>query len=210
MERPSKDYIEVAVDEVGRGSLISDVVAAAVIMPCHYDEDDEHVHLIKDSKKCSKKQLRVLNTYIQNVAIAWGIGKATCQEIDERNILNATMLAMHRALDAVYEQVSFDTIAIDGNHFKPYMSPCINDSDESNYIPHRCYIGGDNTHLNIAAASILAKVNRDDSVIELHNSHPKYSVYGWDTNFGYGTVKHFEAIKQHGITDKHRMTFVHI
>jgi ribonuclease HII len=209
MIRPSQEYIEVAVDEVGRGSLISDVVAAAVVMPCTYDDDDQ-VHLIKDSKKCSKKQLQTLNQYIQDVAIAWGIGKATCVEVDEHNILNATMLAMHRALDVVYKQISFDCIAIDGNNFKAYMSPCLNNTDESNYIPHKCFVGGDNTHLNIAAASILAKVNRDNSIIELHNSHPGLSVYGWDTNFGYGTKKHYEAILRYGLTNEHRKTFIHI
>ena len=142
---PSKDTITVLIDEVGRGTLTGDVVAAAVIMPSEYDENDNMVGLIKDSKKCSHKLLNELSAYIKDTAIAWGIGSASVEEIDKHNILNATMMAMHRALDAVYDQVAFDNIIVDGNKFKTYMSP------EGNFVPHQCIIGGDAIHISYSA-----------------------------------------------------------
>jgi ribonuclease HII len=208
MERPNGVKIEVGVDEVGRGSLIYDVVAGAVIMPTEYEESDVLVQRVRDSKKCSKRELLLLSDYIKDVAIAWGIGSASKDEVDRINIANATMLAMHRALDAVYEQVAFDKICIDGNMFKPYLTPCINEIDQAEYIPHQCIINGDKYNISIAAASIIAKVERDNSIISLCDNNSFFCDYGWKTNFGYGTKKHFDAIQQYGITEHHRRTFL--
>lgn len=200
---PPSDHITVYCDEVGRGSLIHDVVAAAVIMPSDYEEDDNMVGKIKDSKKCSHKQLLELSAYIQDVAIAWGVGTATAQEIDEHNILNATMIAMHRALDVVHSQIVFENIVVDGNRFKAYMTP-----DEGDYIPHQCIIGGDGIELGVAAASILAKVYRDTKIDELATTNEEYiKIYKWNSNKGYGTQDHISALMQYGPTDHHRMSF---
>ena len=199
---PSKDTITVLIDEVGRGTLTGDVVAAAVIMPSEYDENDNMVGLIKDSKKCSHKLLNELSAYIKDTAIAWGIGSASVEEIDKHNILNATMMAMHRALDAVYDQVAFDNIIVDGNKFKTYMSP------EGNFVPHQCIIGGDATQLGIAAASILAKVDRDTTVELIATEKPEYTeLYKWHSNKGYGTKDHMEALAKYGPTKYHRLSF---
>lgn len=201
---PSKEIIEVGSDEVGKGSLLHDVVAAAVIMPPEYDTDDKLIFEIKDSKKCSKKQLQTLSDYIKDTAIAWGIGKASAKEIDDMNIDRATMLAIHRALDAVYTQVAFDHILVDGNHFKPYLSV----GDDADFIPHTCIVGGDNKHISIASASIIAKVERDGDIMRIHDSHPQYASYGWNTNCGYGSSSHIKAIQTFGPTPFHRMTFL--
>jgi ribonuclease HII len=208
MNRPTGEYIEVGVDEVGRGALIHDVVAGAVILPCEYDEDDCFIHRVRDSKKCSKKELKELAEYIKNVAIAWGLGRASKDEIEQHNIAKATMFAMHRALDEVYKQVAFDKILVDGNMFKPYLTPCMSDDDITEYIQHDCIIEGDKTSVSIAAASIIAKVERDEKILELCNTNPLFINYGWNTNFGYGTKKHFEAIAKYGVTTHHRKTFL--
>jgi ribonuclease HII len=118
------------------------------------------------------------------------------------------MMAMHRALDGVYEQVAFDKILVDGNMFKPYLSPCVTEFDCADYIPHQCIINGDRSHISIAAASIIAKVSRDNAILSLCSSNQQYLEYGWDTNFGYGTKKHFDAIQRYGITEHHRLTFL--
>lgn len=198
LELPPQDCITVYCDEVGRGSLIYDVVAAAVIMPYQYAEDDKYVGLIKDSKKCTHKRLLELSDYIKDNAIAWGIGSADVNEIDEHNILNATMLAMHRALDSVYQQIEFENIVVDGNRFKTYMSP------SGDFIPHQCIIGGDASRLGIAAASIIAKVHRDTCVEEIAKEFPQYK---WDKNKGYGTKDHIDALMQYGPTKYHRLSF---
>ena len=202
---PPNDCVTVYCDEVGRGSLIYDVVAAAVVMPCEYDEDDKQVGLIKDSKKCTHKRLNELSTYIKDKAIAWGIGVATVEEIDKHNILNATMMAMHRALDDVYKQVTFDNIVVDGNRFKAYLTP---DECEANFVPHKCIIGGDACELGIAASSILAKVHRDRCVEALAHECDDYkTLYKWDSNKGYGTKDHIDALMKYGPTKHHRMSF---
>lgn len=201
---PDSHNITVYTDEVGRGSLIYDVTAAAVIMPFSYDDDDDYrVHRIKDSKKCSHKQLIELDAYIRDVAIAYGIGSASVEEIDKYNILNASMIAMHRALDKVYQQVAFDTIIVDGNRFKVYMAP-----DTAEFVPHQCIVNADSTHLGAAAASIIAKVHRDTCIQELVKENEEYATkYHWNTNMGYGTREHMEALKTFGPTKYHRMSF---
>jgi ribonuclease HII len=139
-----------------------------------------------------------LSDYIKDNAIAWGIGSADVNEIDEHNILNATMLAMHRALDSVYQQIEFENIVVDGNRFKTYMSP------SGDFIPHQCIIGGDGSQLGIAAASIVAKVHRDTCVEEIAKEFPQYK---WDKNKGYGTKDHIDALMQYGPTKYHRLSF---
>jgi ribonuclease HII len=198
LELPPQDCITVYCDEVGRGSLIYHVVAAAVVVNCEYDEDDKYVGLIKDSKKCTHKRLLELSDYIKDTAIAWGIGSANVNEIDEHNILNATMMAMHRALDSVYQQIEFENIVVDGNRFKTYMSP------SGDFVPHRCIVGGDGSHLGIAAASIIAKVYRDSCVEEIAKEFPQYK---WDKNKGYGTKDHIDALMKYGPTKYHRLSF---
>jgi len=199
---PDSHSITVYTDEVGRGSLIYDVTAAAVIMPFSYD-NDERVYKIKDSKKCSMKQLLELDTYIRDTAIAYGIGSASVEEIDTYNILNASMMAMHRALDAVYQQVAFDTIIVDGNRFKVYMAP-----DTADFVPHQCIVNADATHLGAAAASIIAKVHRDKCIQELVKENEDYATkYHWNTNMGYGTSTHMKALREYGPTKYHRMSF---
>jgi ribonuclease HII len=205
LQLPPQDCITVYCDEVGRGSLIYDVVAAAVVMPYEYDEHDKYVGLIKDSKKCSHKRLLELSEYIKNVAIAWGVGSANVNEIDDINILNATMISMHRALDSVYEQIQFDNVVVDGNRFKTYISP---DDCGANFIPHQCIIGGDASHLGIAAASILAKVHRDNCVEDISKDFPQYDeIYKWSSNKGYGTKEHIDALMKYGPTQYHRLSF---
>lgn len=198
LQLPPKDCITVYCDEVGRGSLMCDVVSAAVVMNFEYAEDDKYVGLIKDSKKCTHKRLLELSAYIKDTAIAWGVGTANVDEIDKHNILNATMLAMHRALDCVYEQVAFENIVVDGNRFKTYISP------DSDFIPHQCIVNGDATQLGIAAASIIAKVYRDSCVEETAKEFPQYK---WDKNKGYGTKDHIDALIKYGPTKYHRMSF---
>jgi ribonuclease HII len=200
---PPKDKLIAYVDEVGRGPLIHDVVVGCVIMPCEFDEHDTLVGKIKDSKKCSHKSLLLLDDYIKNTAIAWGIGKASAQEIDENNILNATYMAMHRALDIVYEQVEFDEIYVDGNRFKPYMTPC-----GADFVTHKCIVEGDAQYLGIAAASIIAKVHRDKLIDDLVKNNPEYDEhYKLTSNKGYGTPEHLEGLAKYGATPFHRKSF---
>lgn len=182
----TKGLIEAGCDEAGRGCLAGPVVAGAVILP-----DDFSDNLLNDSKKLSDKQRYQLRPIIEKEAIAYAIGIVSNEEIDEINILNASFLAMHRALDEL--QVPFDQILVDGNRFNPYPNK-----------PHHCIIKGDGKYLSIAAASILAKTYRDDIMKMLHEDHPYYD---WQKNMGYPTKRHREAIKNHGITEHHRKSF---
>lgn len=194
LQLPSTTCIEAGVDEVGRGCLFGDVVAAAVILPQTFPDDTWEQ--IKDSKKLSKKKREELATYIKSHAIAYAIGKATPEEIDSMNILQATMCAMHRACDALSEKREFNKLMVDGNYFKSYAN-----------VPHELVKGGDNKILSIAAASILAKTYRDHQIEEIVRQNPEYKVYGLHTNMGYGTKTHCEAIATHGITRYHRKSF---
>ncbi len=177
---------EAGCDEAGRGCLAGPVVAAAVILP-----KDFHHPLLNDSKQVSKNHRNELKNYILKHAIAHGIGICSPQEIDQINILNASILAMHKALDLL--TVSPDFIGVDGNRFIPYKN-----------IPHATQIKGDARFLNIAAASILAKTHRDELMENLHLQYPHYS---WNSNMGYPTIAHRNAIKEFGITPHHRKTF---
>lgn len=203
LEYPRQEKI-VYVDEVGRGCLFGPVVAAGVIMPTSYDENDKLVTQINDSKKVSAKKRLLLSDYIKDKAIAYGIGIATVEEIDKYNILQATYIAMHRALDNVYTQTPFRKIEVDGNKFKPYMPPY----KDGEWIDHECYEGGDSLKMGIAAASILAKVHRDtlmESLCEVNNKYNDY--YDIGNNKGYGTPKHMNGLKKYGACSLHRRSF---
>ena len=178
--------IEVGVDEVGRGCLAGPVVAAAVILP----ENFKHC-LLNYSKKITEKKRILLESDIKENALAWAIAEVDNHKIDEINILNASFLAMHKAIDKL--KVTPQFILVDGNRFKPYKS-----------IPYECIVKGDGKFLSISAASILAKNYRDNLMRELAVKLP---YYGWENNVGYPTKKHREGIKKHGITSFHRTSF---
>ena len=178
--------IEAGCDEAGRGCLAGSVYAAAVILPDNYQND-----LLNDSKQLTEKRRYQLREIIERDAVAWAVGIVTPEEIDKINILNASILAMHRALDQL--KVRPEAIIIDGNRFKPY-----------NNIPHTTIVKGDGKYLSIAAASILAKTYRDDYMNRLAEEYPQYD---WLSNKGYPTKKHRDAIRQYGITPYHRKSY---
>lgn len=178
--------IEAGLDEVGRGCLAGPVVAAAVILP-----KDFHHPLLNDSKKLSQKQRDILREVIEKEAIAWKIAKVSPTVIDEINILNASFLAMHQALDQL--PIKPELLLVDGNRFKKYKE-----------IPHECIVKGDGKFYAIAAASIIAKTYRDDLMCQYHQQYP---FYGWDKNAAYPTKTHRAGILQHGITPIHRLSF---
>jgi ribonuclease HII len=180
------NLIEAGCDEAGRGCLAGPVFAAAVILPPGYQHE-----LLNDSKKLSPKQRNFLRQIIEKEAIAYGVASCSPEEIDEINILNASFLAMHRAIDTLSPNPQL--LLIDGNRFTPYKT-----------IPHRCLIKGDARYLSIAAASILAKTYRDEYMLELHHRYPNYA---WLKNKGYPTMEHKLAIREFGITPYHRKTF---
>ncbi len=181
-----KEKIEAGCDEAGRGCLAGPVVAAAVILPKDYSHE-----VLNDSKQLTEKQRAEVKKDIIQDAISWGVGVASPGEIDEINILNASYLAMHRAVEKL--RVIPELLLIDGNRFKP-----------SNNIPYECIIKGDSKFLSIAAASILAKTYRDDLMRQLAIEFPGY---GWETNVGYPTRSHRDGLKEMGSTPHHRMTF---
>jgi len=197
---PSSERIEVGVDEVGRGCLSHSVVAAACVLPADMDMDHPLVAYIKDSKKVTEKKRKSVEAYIKSIATAWAIGEASVEEIDTVNILQATFIAMHRALDQVYEKVQFEHIIVDGPHFKPYLK-------DDTRLSNTCVPEGDAKYLCIAAASILAKCYRDDMVCAMVQNNPELEKYGFSSHKGYGTKKHLDALKQYGVTPHHRKSF---
>ena len=178
--------IEAGCDEAGRGCLAGSVYAAAVILPEDYQND-----LLNDSKQLTEKKRYQLREIIERDAVAWAVGVVSPDEIDKINILNASILAMHRALDQL--KVRPEAIIVDGNKFKPYHQ-----------LPHTTIVKGDGKYLAIAAASILAKTYRDDYMNELAKEYPQYD---WLSNKGYPTKKHRDAIRQYGITPYHRKSY---
>lgn len=178
--------IEAGCDEAGRGCLAGSVYAAAVILP-----DDYQNEMLNDSKQLTEKKRYQLREIIERDAVAWAVGIVTPEEIDKINILNASILAMHRALDQL--KVRPEAIIVDGNRFKKYKD-----------LPHTTIVKGDGKYLAIAAASILAKTYRDDYMNGLAKEYPQYD---WLSNKGYPTKKHREAIKQFGITPYHRKSY---
>jgi ribonuclease HII len=182
----NKGLLEAGCDEAGRGCLAGPVVAAAVILPANF----RHKHL-NDSKQLSKKELTLVRDAVMNKAIAWGVGEASPMEIDAINILNASYLAMHRALDQL--KVRPEHLLIDGNRFKPYQE-----------VPHTCLVKGDSRFKAIAAASVLAKTHRDELMKKLAKEFPGYC---WESNVGYPTEAHREGIFKLGSTPHHRRSF---
>lgn len=178
--------IEAGCDEAGRGCLAGPVFAAAVILPDNFQND-----LLNDSKQLSEKQRDKLRPIIEREALAWAVASVDNHEIDEINILNASILAMHRALDQLTTRPQH--IIIDGNRFKKYEE-----------IPHLCIVKGDGKYMSIAAASVLAKTHRDEYMCKLHGQFPAYN---WQKNKGYPTQEHRNKIKEFGITDFHRKSF---
>lgn len=182
----NKDCIEAGLDEAGRGCLAGPVVAAATILPFDYNNPE-----LNDSKQLNKVQRARLAEIIKKDALAYAVGICSHKEIDEINILQASILAMHKSVDGL--DIKPEHLLVDGNRFIPYLS-----------IPHTCIIKGDGKYQSIAAASILAKTYRD----ELMESYAKeFPQYGWEHNAGYPTLKHRAAIKKYGVTYLHRMTF---
>jgi len=188
--------IEAGCDEAGRGCLAGSVYAAAVILPPDYQND-----LLNDSKQLSEKKRYELREVIKRDAVAWAVGVVTPAEIDQVNILNASILAMHRALDGL--KVRPEAVIVDGNRFKPYV-PSSSEECPPVRLPHTCIVKGDGKYLSIAAASILAKTFRDDYMNGLAAEYPQYD---WASNKGYPTPKHRKAIKEYGPTPYHRMSF---
>lgn len=178
--------IEAGCDEAGRGCLAGSVYAAAVILPPDYQNPD-----LNDSKKLTDKKRKALREQIERDAVSWAVGIVTPDEIDKINILNASILAMHRALDQL--KVRPEAVIVDGNRFKPYQN-----------LSYTTIVKGDGKYLAIAAASILAKTYRDDYMDALAEEYPQYD---WKSNKGYPTKKHRAAIKQFGVTPYHRMSY---
>ncbi len=213
--------IEAGCDEAGRGCLAGSVYAAAVIFPEDYQNEE-----LNDSKQLTDKKRHALREIIERDALAWAVGIVTPEEIDKINILNASILAMHRALDQL--KVRPEAIIVDGNRFKSYTHPQslqggthpqslpkggTSTTTESNQcslpsggqeVVHTCVVKGDAKYLSIAAASILAKTYRDDYMDQLAEEYPQYD---WKSNKGYPTKKHRAAIKQYGVTPYHRMSY---
>ena len=181
-----QDLVEAGCDEAGRGCLAGSVYAAAVILPNGYQNS-----LLDDSKKLTARKRYALRDTIEHDAVAWAVGIVTPEEIDRINILNASFLAMHRALDQL--KVRPEAVIVDGNRFTPYRK-----------LPFATIIKGDGKYLSIAAASILAKTYRDDYMCSLAEEYPQYD---WQKNMGYPTKKHRQAIREYGITPYHRRSY---
>ena len=188
--------VEAGCDEAGRGCLAGSVYAAAVILPDGYQNE-----LLNDSKQLTEKRRYELREIIERDAVAWAVGIVTPEEIDKINILNASILAMHRALDQL--KVRPEAIIVDGNRFKIYSPPLFG-GGRGEALPHTTIVKGDGKYLAIAAASILAKTYRDDYMNRLAEEYPQYD---WLSNKGYPTKKHREAIRQYGITPYHRRSY---
>lgn len=181
-----KGMAEAGLDEAGRGCLAGPVCAAAVILPADYSSK-----ILNDSKQLAEKDRDILRKEIETVALAWAVAMVDNAEIDEINILNASFLAMHRALDQL--KIVPEFLLVDGNRFTEYRK-----------IPHKCIIKGDGKYLSIAAASILAKTHRDAYMRQIHHEFPHYN---WAQNKGYPTRDHKNALNEHGITPYHRLSF---
>lgn len=184
--------IEAGCDEAGRGCLAGSVFAAAVILPDNYENE-----MLNDSKQLTEKKRYLLREQIERDAVAWAVGIVTAQEIDRINILNASILAMHRAIDQL--KVRPQALIIDGNKFKTYY-----EKPNQQALPHTTIVKGDGKYLAIAAASILAKTYRDDYMKEIDKEFP---IYQWKKNKGYPTKAHYEGIHQNGPSPYHRLTF---
>ena len=182
----TKGLLEAGLDEAGRGCFAGPVCAAAVILPQDYNN-----RILNDSKQLTEKQRDILRIEIEDKALAWAVAMVDNHEIDEINILNASFLAMHRAIDKL--TMKPELLLVDGNRFNVYKD-----------IPYECIVKGDGKYLSIAAASVLAKTHRDEYMAAIHQEHPQYN---WVSNKGYPTRDHKDAINSYGITDYHRVSF---
>lgn len=194
------NVIEAGCDEAGRGPLAGSVFAAAVVLDNELLDNDTHrewLELLNDSKQLTDKQRQYLRPLIEQHARAWAVVEVTAEEIDRINILNASIIGMQRALDQL--TIRPQHILVDGNKWKPYVP-----KGEVMQVPATTVVKGDGKYLSIAAASVLAKTYRDDYMMRLHQEYPQYH---WDTNMGYPTKAHYEAIRQYGITPYHRKSF---
>ena len=192
--------VEAGCDEAGRGPLAGSVFAAAVVLNPNMVEKEEHrewLEMLNDSKQLTDKQRQFLRPLIEQYATAWAVVEVTAEEIDRINILNASIIGMQRALDKL--EITPQHIIVDGNKWKPYIP-----EGQVMQIPAQTVVKGDGKYLSIAAASVLAKTYRDEYMLRLHEQYPHYH---WDTNMGYPTKAHYEAIKQYGITPVHRKSF---
>ena len=192
--------VEAGCDEAGRGPLAGSVFAAAVVLDPSLVENDAHrewLDMLNDSKQLTEKERQYLRPKIEQYAKAWAVVEVTAEEIDKINILNASILGMQRALDKLH--VRPQHIIVDGNKWKPYIP-----EGEVLEISARTVVKGDGKYLSIAAASILAKTYRDEYMLRLHDEYPQYH---WNTNMGYPTKAHYEAIRKYGITPYHRRSF---
>jgi len=198
MQSFMKECLEAGVDEAGRGPLFGRVYTAAVILDHTFDHSR-----VKDSKKfTSKKKIKEASDYIKEHAVAWSITYADEKVIDEINILKATMKSMHESILSLQKRP--EHLLIDGNYFKPIVQVI---DEKLVHMPYTCVEKGDNTYTSIAAASILAKVARDEYILDLCEKHPELKQYGIDKNKGYGAKVHMEAIKKYGITEWHRKSY---
>lgn len=192
--------VEAGCDEAGRGPLAGSVFAAAVVLDSSLVNNESHqqwLEMLNDSKQLTDKERNHLRPLIEQYARAWAVVEVTAEEIDSINILNASIIGMQRALDKL--DITPQHIIVDGNKWKPYIP-----QGQVMQIPAQTVVKGDGKYLSIAAASVLAKTYRDEYMLRLHEQYPQYH---WDTNMGYPTKAHYEAIKQHGITPYHRKSF---
>jgi ribonuclease HII len=202
-----KDVIEAGCDEAGRGCLAGPVFAAAVILPQGSRDNSQGSRdycpwsMLNDSKQLSEKKRYALREVIEREALAWAVGIVTNEEIDKINILRASILAMHRALDQL--KLRPEEVIVDGNRFMPYAPPLAG-GGRGEALPYTTIVKGDGKYMSIAAASILAKTYRDDYMLKLHEEYPAYQ---WDKNKGYPAPAHRQAIREHSTTPYHRMTF---
>ena len=192
-----KGLVEAGCDEAGRGPLAGSVFCAAVILDPERVEQVPEFAWLNDSKQLTEKQREALRPIIEREAVSWAVVEVSAKEIDERNILQCSILGMQRALDRL--TVRPQHILVDGNKWKPYVP-----EGELLEIPADTVVQGDATYMSIAAASVLAKTYRDAYMLRLHAEYPQY---GWDTNKGYPTAEHYAALKKYGVTPYHRMTF---
>ena len=195
----TKDKIEIGIDEAGRGCLMGPVCVAAVVLNPECDVSPPYE--IKDSKKCSEKKKLALREYIETYSIAYSVKMISVKEIDSLNILQATMKGMHQCIDDIRKTLEPDSLLVDGTYFNYYMT------EDMECIPHHCIAGGDDTYQSIAAASILAKTYRDEYMKQLVNDNPILQEYEIEKNKGYGTKRHMDALKTHGVTKYHRRSF---
>ena len=192
--------VEAGCDEAGRGPLAGGVFAAAVVLDASLVENESHrewLEMLNDSKQLTDKERNYLRPFIERYARTWAVVEVTAEEIDRINILNASIIGMQRALDKL--DITPQHIIVDGNKWKPYIP-----EGQVMQVPAQTVVKGDGKYLAIAAASVLAKTHRDEYMLRLHEQYPQYH---WDTNMGYPTKAHYEAIKQHGITPYHRKSF---